>query len=288
MTITAKIIADSISPAGIRLVTMQWRYPKFIHGEVMTHRVFSRNASSSRAIPVERMIQDVIDDPAMPVFWGRNQKGMQAVEELTGTDLTLAPERWLIARDEAVKQARAMLRWNVHKQIVNRIIEPWCHINALVSSTEWANFDALRMHKDTQPEMRALAEAAYAAREQSIPVRLEPGQWHLPYCSDVHGKECTAYDDDAIKVSVARCARVSYMTHESKPPNVDDDLALYERLVGSTPLHASPTEHQATPDGTVEGIGVEHGGWQNWDQHGNFAGWRQYRKMLANEYVADR
>lgn len=302
MTITAKIIADSISPAGIRLVTMQWRYPKFIHGEVMTHRVFSRNASSSRAIPVERMIQDVIDDPAMPVFWGRNQKGMQAVEELTDYDRGGAIIQWLKGRDEAVRTAQRMITHSVHKQIVNRIIEPWCHINTLVSSTEWANFDALRMHKDAQPEMRALAEAAYAAREQSIPVRLYPGQWHLPYVDpsrDVNllpsqspyalridnGKWFT---DLLIKISVARCARVSYMTHEGKPPNIDDDLALYERLVGSTPLHASPAEHQATPDGMVEGIGVEHGGWQNWDQHGNFAGWRQYRKMLPNEYVADR
>src|ERR1700693_1578480 len=108
MTVSAKIVADSVGQAGQRITTMQLRYPKFIHGEFMTHRVFSRNASSSRAIPVERLIQDVIDDPAMPVFWGKNQKGMQAKEELTGNDLYMAKREWLRARDQAVASARML------------------------------------------------------------------------------------------------------------------------------------------------------------------------------------
>ena len=322
MTISAKIIADSVSPQGIRLTTLQLRYQKFIHGEFMTHRVFSRNASSSRAIPVERLIQDVLDDPAMPVFWGKNRSGMQAVEEMTNSEKDLAILRWLEARNAAVLNARDMLRLGVHKQIVNRIIEPWCHINVVVTSTEWANFFALRRHKDAQPEMKALADAIWEAREASTPRLLLPGAWHLPYVS--HDDEQQAYwetrhlgrdnseefdEQEAlrtcIQMSVARCARVSYLTHEGKPPNVEDDLKLYDRLIGSVPLHASPAEHQATPDEpetyTVTmtepteqqkrdrtmsvdiALTFKHG-----REHGNFVGWRQFRKMLPNESVRDR
>ena len=303
MTISAKIIADSVSPQGIRLTTLQLRYPKFIHGEFMTHRVFSRNASSSRAIPVERLIQDVLDDPAMPVFWGKNQKGMQAAEELTGLELKLAKGTWLYARDQAVKSASELCMCNVHKQLVNRIIEPWCHINVVVTATEWANFFALRRHKDAQPEMKALADAIWEAREASTPRRLLPGAWHLPYVS--HDDEQQAYwetrhlgrdnseefdEQEAlrtcIQLSVARCARVSYLTHEGKPPNVEDDLKLCDRLIGSVPLHASPAEHQATPD--TPWMNDPGNGWKHEHEWGNFTGWRQYRKTLPNESVRDR
>lgn len=326
MTFAAKVITHSVSPQRIELLTMQLRYPKFIHGEFMTHRVFSRNASSSRAIPVERLIQDVIDDPAVPVFWGKNQPGMQAVEELSDeVDQygRLVPEygkygstmpcniqsvrqvaliSWLRAMHSAVEEARQLYKLGAHKQIVNRIIEPWCHINVVVTATEWANFDALRRHKDAQPEMRALADAMWEARQASTPMLLQPGEWHLPYITDEDRfrsiDEVGRAPEDGnracwewlIKLSVARCARVSYLTHEGKPPNVEDDLCLYDRLIGSVPLHASPAEHQATPDTTSGPIGhlttpIE---WSNPHEHGNFVGWRQYRKMLSSESVRDR
>lgn len=294
MTSTAKIIADSISPKGIRLTTMQLRYPKFIHGEFMTHRMFSRNASSSRAIPVERMIEDVMRDPAMPVYWGKNQAGMQARTELNQQERDEAIRLWLQARDNAINTADRMVSLGAHKQIVNRIIEPWLHINVVVSATDWANFHALRRHPDAQPEIKALADAMWEAQQASTPERLQPGQWHLPYFDlrkDVNllptrpEGDVTPWSDWfntlAIKVSVARCARVSYLTHDGKQPNVEEDLKLHDRLVGSTPLHASPAEHQATPD---TGIGR----WDHPSEHGNFRGWRQYRKMLPNENVRDR
>lgn len=301
MTITAQIIADSISPAGVRLTTMQLRYPKFIHGEFLTHRVFSRNASSSRAIPVERVIEDVLRDPATPTFWGKNQAGMQAREECdeqiiypmnwAGVIAAVSREQaWLRARDQAVETARAFAAAGYHKQIVNRIIEPWCHINVVVTSTEWANFEALRCHPDAQPEMRALAEAMRDARNASEPAPLRPGEWHLPYVDDERDRAALMAQRWAflsepplskdmmvggfIRLSVARCARVSYLTHEGKPPDVEDDLKLYDRLVGATPLHASPAEHQATPDH------CHHGHWQRPEEWGNFRGWRQYRKMI--------
>jgi thymidylate synthase ThyX len=276
---------------------MQLRYPKFIHGEFMTHRVFSRNASSSRAIPVERLIEDVIRDPAVPMFWGKNQKGMQAAEELDDTEPKYvgydgaliteresAKNRWLRAQSLVLTEVRNLIKLGVHKQIVNRLIEPWCHINVVCSSTEWANFDALRCHPDAQPEMRALAEAMAAARMTNTPRLVHPGSWHVPY---VALDENVGTVETAIKLSVARCARVSYLTHEGKPPNVEDDLKLYDRLVGSVPLHASPAEHQATPD-TYNDYGNEIGPWYKMEEWGNFVGWRQYRKMLPNERVKDR
>jgi hypothetical protein len=318
MTITAQIVADSISSDGIRLTTMQLRYPKFIHSEFMTHRVFSRNASSSRAIPVERMIEDVLRDPVVPSFWGKNQPGMQASGEINDPVTLMMPdgggfgggpkdftrsEAWLEARDGAIEIARAFAKAGYHKQIVNRLLEPWAHINVVVTSTEFANFFALRCHPGAQPEMRLLAEAMRDARAASTPTLLQPGEWHLPYFDPRRDMDLLptrppegipkTWDEWflglAIKLSVARCDRVSYLTHEGKPPNVEEDLKLYDRLVGAEPLHASPAEHQATPDEKDPNLEVSyHYDWENPHEHGNFVGWRQFRKTLPNESVRDR
>ncbi len=301
MTISAKVVCHSISPERIPVITMQWRYPKFIHGEVMTHRVFSRSASSSRAIPVNRSIKEVMDDPAMPVYWGKNQPGMQAAEELddeetpfTGLDgkpvtaRTVARDIWLRSRDLAVRQAESLHKLGAHKQLVNRLIEPFVHINMVVTATEWANFFALRRHSDAQPEIHALADAAWEAMRASTPRPLSPGQWHLPYVGADDWALLSLIEHDverrsqAIKISVARCARVSYLTHEGKVPNIADDLKLYDRLVGSVPLHASPCEHQATPDVKIANSPWH---WQEERYHGNLSGWVQFRKTLPNENI---
>ncbi len=281
MTITAKIVADSISEHSPRLVTVLCRYPKFIHSELMTHRVFSRNASSSRAIPVERLIQDILNDPVNPSFWGANQAGMQAANELDTDNKQAAQFTWDMTRENAIAAAKQLVKHGAHKQIANRVIEPFSHINVVITSTEWSNFFALRRHKDAQPEMHALADAIYKAMEQSTLDMLEPGQWHLPFVTD---RDWVRLDsdlkhDDLIKLSVARCARTSYMTHEGKEPNIEDDLKLYDRLVGQIPLHASPCEHQATPDTPS----VYKGEWMHPHLHGNFVGWKQHRKQLPGE-----
>jgi thymidylate synthase ThyX len=285
MTITAKIIADSTTTklkdwnfAGgnfqfesNRLITVQLRYPRFIHAELMTHRVFSRNASSSRAIPVERLIQDILDDTAMPIHWGKNQPGMQAREEhddlvfiydderfLNDVDGFSKEEAWLMARDNAIHFARAYAKSGYHKQIVNRLLEPFAHINVIVTSNQWSNFFELRNHPDAQPEIRVLAEAILEAIASSQPKFLQIGEWHLPYIIDEdydvvwsllkkdfgHDFQYKFYDMLA-RISTARCARVSYLTHDGKKPNVEKDLDLYHDLVVSEPLHASPAEHQA-------------------------------------------
>jgi len=315
MTISAKIIAHSRSAFhGSEtahcpdLITFQLRYPRFIHAEVMTHRLFSRNASSSRAIPVETMIKNIIADTAMPIHWGKNQSGMQAHEE-QDTLVNIGDEfpheslvtasaagAWCVARDKAIKVATAFHKAGYHKQVVNRILEPFMHIDVIVTASNFDNFFWLRRHPDAQPEIRVLADAMWEALQASTPHRLNPGEWHLPYVREIE-KTMRAPRELApgvivieavttevlIKLSVARCARVSYLTHDGKEPDFAKDVALYERLVGSEPLHASPAEHQAIPDepNWYDG-GVQ---WDRADLSGNFdGGWVQYRKTLSGEH----
>jgi hypothetical protein len=277
MTITAQIIADSISPQGIRLTTMQLRYPRFIHAEFMTHRLFSRNASSSRAIPVAKMIEDLRRDPAMPIYWGTNKPGMQAGAELSEDDILICKDLWLNTMERAIHNAEIMVQTGLHKQIANRILEPWAHINVVCTATDYANFYALRAHADAQPEIKELALAMLNAQAGSQPQHLNYGVWHLPYVSE---EDHFNHDTEVLKkISVARCARVSFLTHDGRPTSVEEDLALYDRLLAGQPLHASPAEHMAQPDTITDGV------WDNPTLHGNLRGWIQFRKTLAHEFV---
>jgi len=284
MTITAKVVAHSRVDVGTPdLITLQMRYPRFIHAEFMTHRVFSRNASSSRAVPVERMIQDVIDDPAMPVRWGANQPGMQDAGDHDATVVWAdhtgpsgnwgsPKDAWLCARDRAVEVAKGFAAVGYHKQVVNRLLEPFSHISVVVTATEWDNFFALRCHPDADPTMRALAEAMRDAIQASKPNFPEPGDWHLPYVgfADVVGVPGgrNAWKTFAM-ISAARCARVSYLNHDGTTPDIDKDLALAKRLLESK--HMSPFEHQA--EAWTKGV-------QKTYLNGNLRGWHQFRKMI--------
>jgi len=235
----------------------------------MTHRVFSRNASSSRAIPVAKMIEQVRTNPAMPIHWGKNQSGMQAKEELRGNDLGMANHWWLVAAKEAAENARMMMHNNAHKQIVNRILEPFQHIHVVLNATGFDNFFELRIHEDAQPEIYALALTMKQEMDNTEPDLLKVGEWHLPY---ITGGEKTGlfYDQELLpKISAARCCRVSYLKHDGTNPSIEDDLSLFERLVGSAPLHASPLEHQAKPQ--VLGHKIY--------SKSNLNGWTQYRKI---------
>lgn len=300
---TAKVIEHSISPDGIELFSLQLRYPRFIHAEVKTHRVLSvngeeyaltqdaafmsdrnlsRNASSSRAIPVAKMIEQVRNDPAMPVHWGKNQPGMQANEQLTGVDLDVAKSAWRRAAWQAANIAEEMQALGLHKQVANRILEPFQFISVIVTATEWDGFFKLRAHPDAQPEIHALANAMSDAMANSQAKLLKPGEWHLPYVS---AEERAQHPIELLcKLSAARCARVSYLTHDNQQPDIDKDVALFERLVGSTPLHASPIEHQATPDElgrqVADSDGADFCDWNHSALHGNFKGWKQYRKLF--------
>ena len=302
MTISAIVIADSINPQGKRLTTFQLRYPRFIHAEFMTHRALSRNASSSRAIPVLRMIEDIERDPAMPIYWGSNKPGMQAGEELSGWELEVCKASWLRAMANSIFEVKAMVAAGLHKQIANRLLEPWAHINVVVTATEWANFFGLRSHPDAQPEIKMLSDLMQEALVASTPVLLQPGQWHLPYVTDEdygaiiqhrnHVYDTTRIQEGALLelaklVSTARCARVSYLTHDGRRTTVEEDVELARKLIVAQPLHASPAEHQATPDTSYpnpHNDPMVH--YKNLELHGNFDGWIQHRKLLPNECIS--
>lgn len=277
MSVEVKVIEDSVSHHGVRLITLQLRYQRFFHPEFMTHRVFSRNASSSRAIPVAKMIEQVRNNPAMPIHWGKNQPGMQAHEELTGSNLGRAKTAWLYAAEKAAQIAEDMNFIGAHKQVVNRILEPFQWISVVVTATEWANFFELRDHPDAQPEIRHLAGMMHQAMDDSIPVlrgrdRDDPWSWHLPYVRETEREHLPV--EILRKLSAARCARVSYLTHDGTLPNVEKDLTLFDRLVGARPLHASPVEHQAYPLPMAD----------QWSK--NFRGWRQFREYVEIEHFA--
>lgn len=288
MSIEAKVIEWSIGPEGQELITMQLKYQRFIHAEFMTHRMFSRNASSSRAIPVNKMIDNILNDPAIPVAWKRNIPGMQGGDPLSKDDAEACRMLWIAQCRNTVKTVRNMVGLGLAKEVANRMLEPWQHIHVVCTGTRAAynNFFWLRDHEDAQPEIQALARAMKAAQawnteEKNIRL-LGLNEWHLPYILPVERSEFPV--DLLRKLSVARCARVSYLKHDNSAPSVADDLALYERLINRDQIHASPAEHIATPDNM---FGTEDKFWGNPHLHGNIEGWIQYRKTLPNEFKGE-
>jgi hypothetical protein len=272
MTATAKIIAHSIGPHGRQICTMVVRYWRAMHGELMTHRVFSRNASSSRAIPVAKMLRQVWSDPAGPQHWGSNRPGMQATTELTGWRLLLAKLLWSWAAKSAAFFSWAMMRVGLHKQVANRVTEPYQYITVLVTSTEWENFYQLRRHSDAQPEMQQLAEVMYRAQEASTPEKLANGQWHMPFVS---AREYNVWGlMDALRMSTARNARVSYLNHDQTAPEPQKDFKLHDDLVCSSPMHASPTEHAAQCMELPTA-------------YANFTGFRSYRRCIESGTIME-
>lgn len=277
--ISVKMIEDSVSRDDVRLSTFQLRYPRLIHAELMTHRVFSRNASSSRAIPVAKMIEQVRLEPAMPVHWGKNQPGMQAFAELEGRDLEATKREWLSAALDAIHHAKCMADRGAHKQVVNRILEPFQFISVILSTTETDNWFELRDHEDADPTIKALASAMVPVFQDSITVergfdRTLTSNWHLPYISAEERTDFPREPCYLAKLSTARSARVSYLTHDGLTPSAAKDLGLFDQLVGGKPIHASPTEHQATPACSAS------------VQSGNFRGWRQFRKVVEAHMAA--
>ncbi len=264
---SARVIADSIAPRGSRLVTIEAKMHRYVLAEFNTHRVFSRNSASSRAIPVSKQIAAVRNDPAMPLEWGSNQKGMQAGDELTGEDLEVAKKVWLAARDAAVNAAEELAAVGLHKQVSNRLLEPFMWHTAIVTSTEWENFYQQRCSPLAQPEIRAVAEAMQEAMEASTPHPLDYGSWHTPYVDPDEGLG----GEDMLKISAARCARVSYLTQDGVR-DVSKDIELYDRLTSASPMHASPLEHVARPQRIDE------------DSVGNLRQWRQLRHQIAGAH----
>jgi hypothetical protein len=278
--ISAKIIADSIYGSS-RLTTFELEYPRFVHSEFLTHRMLSKNCASSRAIPISKMIEQIKDNPAMPVWWGKNQSGMQAKEELSGVrEVQL---EWLYARLDAIKAIEKLEELGLHKQISNRISEPWMRMKTVVSGTEWTNLLWLRDHADAQPEFAELAKCVREEFNQSTPKELKVGEWHLPYVD--YEKNEDLYDvETALKVSASCCAQVSYRKNDD---SVEKAIQIYDRLVGMEPKHSSPFEHQGTPidkysPGDKWAPGVTHITRDGNLWSGNFKGWIQHRQLIPN------
>ena len=261
------MIADSTSPSGSRLTTLEVRLHRFVLAELNTHRVFSRNSASSRAIPVARQIERVITDPALPMEYGSKRAGMQAGPPLDGQALVDAQQVWLAARDSAVAAAQELLRLGVHKQVANRLLEPFMWHTVIVSSTDWDGFWTQRCSPLAQPEIRVAAEAMRDAVATSIPIARASGDWHLPYITEEDRVEAGHAHETLRRVSAARCGRVSYLTQDGRR-DLDEDLKLYDRFVNADPPHASPLEHVATP---VPDQGAR--------QLGNLRGWLQLRHL---------
>ncbi len=312
----AKVVlaSKSVEDLALPLITMHLHYPDIIHGEVMTHRVFSRNARSMRAVPIATMVKEVREDPFVPWHWGKNQKGMQANEECNSPielfeyqqglderddgfyDFT-REEAWLKAANSAADFAEAYGNAGYHKQVANRLIAPFTWKHTLITSTSWANFLHLRDHEDAEPHFHDLAGMVRQALAGAEYQTLKSGEWHLPYITQEDREMVrrrvgsAAGSNDSYwsllrKLSVARSARISYTPFDGDP-SIERELERYDLLVGSQPLHASPTEHQAAPAQFRAYIGGR-AHFYNEELSGNFApGWIQFRKTLAGEYVED-
>jgi thymidylate synthase ThyX len=280
-----RVLAYSKSASDVMAVSFYLMYPRFIHSEMMTHKDFSRSAASSRAIPVKKMLSQVWNQPAMPVYWGANIPGMQAKTELKGWRRHIAINLWMLAGKVACVFAWFLTTLNLHKQIANRILEPWQLMHVTLTTAKLANFFNLRIHPDAQPEICYLAEMMQLQFKGSPSKLLKKGEWHLPWVdyTDQMPASKLAFDlmlpleTVLVRISAARCARSSYATFDGAR-SIEKDLQLYARLIVTKPVHASPAEHQVTPD-TKTGVT-----WDNPELAGNMIGWIQHRKQIPEHY----
>ena len=267
---SAKILADSVNPSGDRLTTFEIKLHRYVLAEFNTHRMNSRSFQSSRACPVEKMIANILkeDEMVYPLHWGRKQKGMVADLEIDEADQLEAIAIWDEAREAMVGFTRRLLETDVHKQVANRLLEPFMAITGIVTATDYGNFFSQRCHESAQPEIQALANKMKAAYDASEPQELIAGEWHIPFYADEIDYQLS--QADAIKAAVARCARVSYKQHDSDGISIANDIKLHDRLLQSKPAHLSPFEHVA--------IALP-----NSDRKANFTGFQSYRNILEGE-----
>lgn len=300
MEISAKVLADSLNENGIRITTLELHYHRYILPELNTHRAISKNGASSRAIPTDKLVEMCERELVEPLEWGLNQSGMQAFTIADPVLEARGREIWNSARRQAIWHALSLNELGFAKQIVNRVLEPYLSTRTVVTSTDWENFMALRDHKDAQPEIRELARQIKIVMQASKPNLLAEGEWHLPYILPEDEDRIALWADDGcftglirallepkaedwildnvtlvkLMVSAARCARVSYRTVDGKTTDFRKDLELFERLIKTQPVHASPTEHQAAPYAIMKAPITA-----------NFRGFVPFRRMIIGETV---
>lgn len=309
---SVRVIADSICAfSKIRMMTLEWEFHRWILAEANTHRMISKNLQSSRAIPLKKAIEMIQENPAYPVHWGKNQSGMQSKEELTRNDIESARILWDEHRHDTISLVQELEKLGAHKQWASRLLEAHVMTKGVFSGTDWANLMYLRDDEEAQPEFQDLAVATRLAVEQSIPVKLFPGEWHLPY---VISKVETFgdigilryYDSDNVeidletakKISGSCCAQVSYRRLNDTREKA---LEIYDKLFSGRKPHMSPVEHQATPmqptstgkytinntdDPSTWEPGITHIDRAGKFHSGNLSGWIQLRQTLPNNVVA--
>ena len=309
--IKATVICDSISEQGIRLTTFEIEYPRIVMSEFNTMRAISKNSSSSRAIPVSKMLEHTKNINLKPVYFGSKKSGMQAGDELVGEDLQYAKSTWESALHSMVHSAKILDDCGVAKEVTNRLVEPFQLVKVVCTATDWDNFFNLRLHPDSDPNICMLAYKMYQAMQESKPIDLKVGEWHLPFVNvGWNGKgEMCYFDEDfnsveleqAIKLSAASCASVSYRTEGMTLEKADK---IFDMLIKAEVIHASPFEHLATPIskeieiensdyltvGFINKVG-DSNTWQQGITHmnkqgqlcsGNLRGFVQYRHLLPN------
>jgi Thymidylate synthase complementing protein len=294
--ITAQILCDSTGSHSPRLTTFFATFHKFILAERNTHRALSRSDRSSRAVPTKILIEEVLDDPAMPVEFHRRKSGMGGGELLVGEALKRCQDRWKYHSSFAAWWAQEGLDQDESKETLNRHLDQFTYTHSVMTATEpgWLNFFGLRLNPMAQPEIRVLAEIMWEKWNENVPDKLEVNSWHLPMIDDgtlilYMGDKWVS--DHAFRISAARCARTTYLSlMTQKPSTVEEDLRLANRLLADR--HLSPFEHQATPDTPVRGSPREPGdegqiiGFYKPHLHGNLPGWIQFRKTIPGEAIA--
>ena len=303
----ATVVQHSTTSDGNDVLTVNVKYPLIIHAEFLRHRQLSRGVKSNRAIPTKKIRQEVLDDPYVPQWFGQNKSGMVSQQEVKMP--RVARFLWKSARYPACGMHWLLEKVGLHKELCNRILNPFQWVRETITATEWDNLYNLRIHKDAQRDIKDIIGAIYEAHQQSTPVKLESGQWHVPYVDrgmsnhgamlyfDTDGNRLTV--EQAIKCATARCARSSYDNHDKSSATRGKDISLYESLVISDPAHASPVEHSCTPIQPMASFGIGNdknhdsipltweGGVTHVDREfnlwsGNFKGWIQHRQTLSS------
>ena len=318
--ISAKVICDSISEAGVRLTTFEIEYPRIVMSEFNTMRAISKNSSSSRAIPVSKMLEHTKNINLKPIYFGSKKSGMQAGDELEGEDLEYAHAVWDSALASAIGQAELLDDCGVAKEVTNRLVEPFQLVKVVCTATDWENFFNLRLHPDADPNICMLAYKMYQDMQESKPVELKVGEWHLPFVDKLLDENLNlisygvSHEDDtygtmhnpvtleqAIKLSAASCASVSYRTEGMTLEKADK---IFDMLIKAEVIHSSPFEHLATPvskeveiensdyltvgfinkasDPNTWQYGITHMNKQGQLCSGNLRGFIQYRHLLPN------
>lgn len=275
MTTSAKIIGDVVNPEGNRLTIFEATFHRFVLAEVNTHRSHSRSSASSRAIPVEKMLDKARSSPAFPVVWTREQPGMQGGDALEGFDRFDAEDLLKRISDYTIEQIAAYIERHpdkstrLHKSLLNRPMEWFQYHTVIIGATDdgWSNLFAQRATEFSplaQPELRAVVDLMWEHYQASTPTHLDYGEWITPY---IQPDETFRNDEDRRRVSAARCARVSYLNHDGvRDP--EEDLRLFDKLVSARPMHAAPLEFVARPL-NPRGKAM-----------GNFTGYRQFRHIV--------